>query len=709
MANISDLENTLLSGLNHIDALLDEGPDWNYLANAGNTIRYTFSTLSGTETGNTDVTAIQSFNATQQSNARLAMAYVSSLTGIVFTETSNGTAADIHFSNANVVGANTTGLCSWRIQYFPDGSQFTGYTADAYIYLDNVEFLSANNTLSQGSQGYETILHEIGHALGLKHPFEDSINLPFSQDNTAYTLMSYTHSGGNRSVYSQYDVAALNWIYGGDGLAGALGINSTSGGRYVTGTGLADTLVGTQSNDTLRGNGGNDMLNGGEGTDTAVFSGNRASTQFSESGGNITASGSDGIDTLSSIELFQFVDATYTRAQVLGDTTPPAAPTQNVAKNAAGYVSGNSPSLVGIAEAGSVVKVYIGTTQVATAAVDTKGFFTATLSPLADGNYTVYSTSTDSSGNVSAASANLTFSVDATAPSTPTSVMATPVENMVSFNGTGEAGSTISLISTGDIVLGTTTVAASGTWSIAPPALRNGSYSVVVQSTDAADNSTNAFGISSFTINSSLNRSGTGGADQIQATAGNNAIDGGAGIDTAVYTGARSAYTVAKFTNGFTVTAGSGGDGSDALYNTERVKFADSMVALDISGNGGQAYRLYRAAFDRVPDKAGVGYWIDAMDDGMSLQVAAANFLGSAEFIATYGSNLTTAQFIDELYDNVLHRARDGDGFNFWVNSIDVSGDTRANVLAKFSESAENQAQVIGSIQNGFDFTLWTG
>jgi hypothetical protein len=32
---------------------------------------------------------------------------------------------------------------------------------------------------------------------------------------------------------------------------------------------------------------------------------------------------------------------------------------------------------------------------------------------------------------------------------------------------------------------------------------------------------------------------------------------------------------------------------------------------------------------------------------------------------------------------------------------------TRADVLANFSESAENQAQVIGSIQNGIDYQHW--
>jgi len=52
MATVSDITVTPLSGLNHIDALLDKGPDWNFLPNAGsNTIQYTFSISSGNEAG----------------------------------------------------------------------------------------------------------------------------------------------------------------------------------------------------------------------------------------------------------------------------------------------------------------------------------------------------------------------------------------------------------------------------------------------------------------------------------------------------------------------------------------------------------------------------------------------------------------------------------------------------------------------------------
>jgi hypothetical protein len=71
------------------------------------------------------------------------------------------------------------------------------------------------------------------------------------------------------------------------------------------------------------------------------------------------------------------------------------------------------------------------------------------------------------------------------------------------------------------------------------------------------------------------------------------------------------------------------------------------------------------------------------------------------------GANPTDAQFVDALYQNVLHRAPDAAGYDFWLHAIQVA--PRAEVLVNFSESAENQAQVIGAIAHGIEFTPWLG
>ena len=198
---------------------------------------------------------------------------------------------------------------------------------------------------------------------------------------------------------------------------------------------------------------------------------------------------------------------------------------------------------------------------------------------------------------------------------------------------------------------------------------------------------------------------GDAGNNALSVSAGILALDGGAGLDTAVYSGARASYTVAHDGSGFSVKDAAGGHAT--LQNIERVQFGDGMVALDVDGTAGQAYRLYQAAFDRTPDKVGLGFWIDVLDHGAPVQDAARDFVGSKEFKDLYGANLSDAQFVDALYQNVLHRPAEGAGFDFWVSSLQIV--SRAEVLVNFSESAENQAQVVGSIQNGIDYVHWAG
>ncbi|TQK10604.1 DUF4214 domain-containing protein [Herbaspirillum sp. SJZ107] len=198
---------------------------------------------------------------------------------------------------------------------------------------------------------------------------------------------------------------------------------------------------------------------------------------------------------------------------------------------------------------------------------------------------------------------------------------------------------------------------------------------------------------------------GNTGNDAMGVPAGAVVLDGGAGLDTAVYSGARASFTVAHEGSGFSVTDAKGDHAT--LQNIERVQFGDGMVALDIDGTAGQAYRLYQAAFDRTPDKVGLGFWIDVLDHGAPLQDAARDFVGSQEFKDLYGANLSDAQFVDALYQNVLHRPAEGAGFDFWMSSLQIV--SRAEVLVNFSESAENQAQVVGSIQNGIDYVHWAG
>jgi hypothetical protein len=186
-------------------------------------------------------------------------------------------------------------------------------------------------------------------------------------------------------------------------------------------------------------------------------------------------------------------------------------------------------------------------------------------------------------------------------------------------------------------------------------------------------------------------------------TSGNDLIDGGAGFDTAVYSANRTNFTVTNSGASFIVADSGGVNGTDTLTDIERIVFSDARLGFDISGISGQMYRLYKAAFNRVPDTVGLGWNIDLVDGGMSLTQMSAAFVASAEFSGTYGA-LTNAQFLDRLYLNVLGRPADAAGAAWNLNLLDTNQVDRPGMLAAYSESAENQATVIGQIQNGIWF-----
>lgn len=314
MALVSEVTSVRPSGLNHIDALLNDGPGWNWLTPARSVLYYTFSVASGNEVGNSAISGgVTAFNAAQQSACMSQLAYVAQLTGITFLAATSGTTADIHFANTNIItGSSTSGICSWSSGYSYDGSNtVTSYSTSAYVYLDNVEWQKQNADPVAGNFGYETLLHEFGHALGLKHPFEGDPMLPQAEDNTSNSVMSYTDSGGPYSTFRPYDVAALMWLYGDDGLGGSLGVSSP--GVYLIGNDSANALSGGSGNDKLEGLAGNDTINGGSGVDTALYSGNLANYTLTRSGGTYTVranSGTDGTDTLTNVESLKFADMT---------------------------------------------------------------------------------------------------------------------------------------------------------------------------------------------------------------------------------------------------------------------------------------------------------------------------------------------------------------------------------------------------------------
>lgn len=105
--------------------------------------------------------------------------------------------------------------------------------------------------------------------------------------------------------------------------------------------------------------------------------------------------------------------------------------------------------------------------------------------------------------------------------------------------------------------------------------------------------------------------------------------------------------------------------------------------------------RLYQAAFGRDADDEGRSFWIKERARGRSPHSLAAAFLGSPEGDERFAGT-SIPEFVEKLYQNVLGRAADESGRDFWVGQI-AGGRARSDVLLAFSESAENVARTTTS------------
>lgn len=228
------------SGTTTIDALLS-GDKWGGALGNGTTaltISYSFpwknglnAVFSGPSGGsyssNGEQTATQHFglNNTQQIaaiNALTAWSNVANVSFQLLTETSTNV-GDIRFAFSSA--ASLSGV--WGYAWGPDSYWPSG--GDIWIKADH----GSDSDWSATTYNFEALLHEIGHALGLKHPFQEGVTLSAALDNSNNTVMSYTNinnvypSAGlvngkygwlTYFIYAEtpmvFDIAAIQYIYG---------------------------------------------------------------------------------------------------------------------------------------------------------------------------------------------------------------------------------------------------------------------------------------------------------------------------------------------------------------------------------------------------------------------------------------------------------------------------------------------------------------
>jgi hypothetical protein len=117
------------------------------------------------------------------------------------------------------------------------------------------------------------------------------------------------------------------------------------------------------------------------------------------------------------------------------------------------------------------------------------------------------------------------------------------------------------------------------------------------------------------------------------------------------------------------------------------VAFLDSP---EFQAGTGAIARLYFGALGRLPDAPGMSYWMEQQQSGTPISQIAAGFAASTEFTALYGGLSNTA-FIQTQYQNVLGRTATTQEQTQWNTQL-AGGTGRGVLLLSLTESNEYKA-----------------
>jgi hypothetical protein len=182
----------------------------------------------------------------------------------------------------------------------------------------------------------------------------------------------------------------------------------------------------------------------------------------------------------------------------------------------------------------------------------------------------------------------------------------------------------------------------------------------------------------------------------VVAAQGSSTVVGGK--DTIVEAKGSEADFAISFANGQTKIVNAKTNVTVNMSGVDYVQL-DNGKALIFADNAKQAAvaNLYQAVFGRTAEYAGIEFWFQMADKGVSLKSITQGFMNSAEY--KLGA-LNNAAFVDALYNGVMGRNGEAAGTKFWVDALNA-GVSRADVITAFAEAAatdSNEVTVIGTV-----------
>jgi hypothetical protein len=181
---------------------------------------------------------------------------------------------------------------------------------------------------------------------------------------------------------------------------------------------------------------------------------------------------------------------------------------------------------------------------------------------------------------------------------------------------------------------------------------------------------------------------------------GSTHIDGGFGIDAAIFSGKSSSYDYIKNGETWTVKISNLKAGIDTLKNIERIHFADKFIAIDLDGNAGTTAKILGAVFGKesINNKNYVGIGLNFLDSGWTYDKLAGVALDAAGV-------KTNDQIVSLLWANVIGTKPTAEDKQPFITMLEngMTAGALAQLAADTSFNTTN-INLVGLAQTGIEY-----